>query len=1225
MVDSASGGARMVAPAVAGGDGGAPYLVALPCIMRVVMWGLLVLVMVVPLWAWLVRTNHAMVDSAYAALGTWSPRASALLVVLWQAVVHLHGSFYGLLPMTAVVLGFLGVFAGDALVETGTTLLRREMALAVGAVRAVRRNVFRVPQRVPWIALLVLGAMHMTQSSSPPLSIAPPRLNLPSVVSCSYSISALTGGVVNASSPTRAMVGALDARATSGGGKAAWAARLPYGTWVVDSGAELLIAGSFMYQYGTIVERKPDVSIKGVEGRLTPVDNVVRSIARLPDGEYCLAEILICDDFEIALWSTEYMACFGFGALLMPSNEPSVVRTPSGCNVTLEHRPYRLLAPCRKPTHAEFRASAAPVQPLVDSGALAPLRPPSAPARSPPSLAPSPALAGGAPLVTPEGAVALAASTTTVASDVSTQAKAPLRDVTVEEAWELHGAFMHAGWRTISETCRVRIPPMPRCPTCELTKSKRLPQPGHEIVSTFCGQLTHSDTWGPFSCALYWKGCRYIVVFCDDYSRVRLPVFCKDRTTKTLLEAYKVYHAFAGTLGFSPASGTWQSDGGPEYVSDEAFDFCDEFAIQRLLSVRYVPTGNGVAESCFRVYIPRARAACRACGAPKEAYALAYQHALWLANRTWSKQLGGTPFSKVPSPPPASVDQFKSKPFGCRMWAHLPHVNVPHKMADTAREGVFMGMSEIYKGVIFYCPLTHDFDASIFAKFDPGVMPMLALVKPPADPSPLPLPLPLPPLFVPSTDPIVAPIILPVPLPMDTPARPPVHAAPRERAVSMRPLFAPLLLPPAPLVVQPLLPPPVVRPPLGPPLPFVGPPRGLLPPPPPVVLQPHVAPPLPPLPLAPPVVLPAPPAPAPAPYDWGVVGTSRRSDSRWQQVREDELRTAASTPAGSGPADSLSAVVAWLATTWHPPYVAASSASSTGGGNASHVALLIFSGVESPLVGCLEARGARVVAIDVAVGGRLHDLTDVTPDGIGWHLRRAAQRGEIQSLHAAVPCETFSVALDDTDMVRSWPDHAMGLPRLSHARAAKLFLSNVLVYFTVDLATDVWRAGGEVTIENPAPRMDMAIPHVFWAAKAHHANLFRTPPMINYAAATGSVEITFPLCACGMNMQKYVTVMATRRAASVLAPLHGLICTHGDHKEHAYGLTTAGARGGLQSAKYPYILCVVLACSHLGLRMPGVDSSGQSPRVVPASLGAVDLTGLPHMMTDTDHGVARSI
>ena len=188
----------------------------------------------------------------------------------------------------------------------------------------------------------------------------------------------------------------------------------------------------------------------------------------------------------------------------------------------------------------------------------------------------------------------------------------------------------------------------------------------------------------------------------------------------------------------------------------------------------------------------------------------------------------------------------------------------------------------------------------------------------------------------------------------------------------------------------------------------------------------------------------------------------------------------------------------------------------------------------------------------------------------------------------------------------------------------------MLVYFTIDLATDVWRASGEVTIESPSPRMDIALPHVFWAAKAHHADLFRTPPMLKYAEATGSTEITLPLCSCGMDMQKYVTVLATRGAAQVLAPLHGLA-------KRAYGLTTAGARGGLQTAKYPYIFCVllacshlyifcaVLACSHLRLPMPGVDSSGCSQSVVLVALGAVDSTDPPHMMTDTDHGIARSI
>ena len=128
-------------------------------------------------------------------------------------------------------------------------------------------------------------------------------------------------------------------------------------------------------------------------------------------------------------------------------------------------------------------------------------------------------------------------------------------------------------------------------------------------------------------------------------------------------------------------------------------------------------------------------------------------------------------------------------------------------------------------------------------------------------------------------------------------------------------------------------------------------------------------------------------------------------------------------------------------------------------------------------------------------------------------------------MHAAVPCETFSVALDDVDMVRS-ATAPMGLPNLSVAKSTKVFLSNALIYFTCDLGLDVWRAGGEVTVENPAPRMDVSLPHVFWAAKAHHANLFRCKPMLEFAETTASREITTPLCACGMDMQKYVTVLA---------------------------------------------------------------------------------------------------
>ena len=128
-------------------------------------------------------------------------------------------------------------------------------------------------------------------------------------------------------------------------------------------------------------------------------------------------------------------------------------------------------------------------------------------------------------------------------------------------------------------------------------------------------------------------------------------------------------------------------------------------------------------------------------------------------------------------------------------------------------------------------------------------------------------------------------------------------------------------------------------------------------------------------------------------------------------------------------------MTAWLAATWHTPYVAAHVAelSPVAG---EHVAVVIFSGVASELAPALRARGARVLEVDILIGGRFHDLVDVTPDAIGWHLRRAAQRGEIHSLHSAVPCETFSVALDDVDMVRSAGQYSWGKPRLTAAQAA---------------------------------------------------------------------------------------------------------------------------------------------------------------------------------------------
>ena len=70
---------------------------------------------------------------------------------------------------------------------------------------------------------------------------------LPRVVHASYSTSARIGGVVAGYAIGR-RGGDVDAMLA-----ATWAPTLKHGEWVVDSGAELMIAGSFIYPYAKVV------------------------------------------------------------------------------------------------------------------------------------------------------------------------------------------------------------------------------------------------------------------------------------------------------------------------------------------------------------------------------------------------------------------------------------------------------------------------------------------------------------------------------------------------------------------------------------------------------------------------------------------------------------------------------------------------------------------------------------------------------------------------------------------------------------------------------------------------------------------------------------------------------------------------------------------------------------------------------------------------------------
>ena len=70
--------------------------------------------------------------------------------------------------------------------------------------------------------------------------------------------------------------------------------------FIVDSGADVHIAGDFIYSYDDVVCRNPDVSIRGVDGELTPVDSIVSTTIVFECGQFKLDKVYVCDAFKVA-------------------------------------------------------------------------------------------------------------------------------------------------------------------------------------------------------------------------------------------------------------------------------------------------------------------------------------------------------------------------------------------------------------------------------------------------------------------------------------------------------------------------------------------------------------------------------------------------------------------------------------------------------------------------------------------------------------------------------------------------------------------------------------------------------------------------------------------------------------------------------------------------------------------------------------------------------------
>lgn len=249
------------------------------------------------------------------------------------------------------------------------------------------------------------------------------------------------------------------------------------------------------------------------------------------------------------------------------------------------------------------------------------------------------------------------------------------------------------------------------CKGCTIGKAKRAPFPKQsETKTTRCGELIHSDVWGP-SQEPSPSGSRYYVTFTDDYSRFRFVFFIKSKNE--VLQRFKEITALIkqqhGTLG------TLRSDNGGEYVSNAFRNFCNTNGIQQQFTVPYTPQQNGVAERANGTLLDMGRAMLFESGLNKTLWAEAVATACYLQNRLPTSKLGNkTPFEAWFNKKP-SLDHLRI--FGCNAYVHVPSQK-RRKLDARAERYIFVGYSSQSKGYRLWDSATKRITISRDVTFD---------------------------------------------------------------------------------------------------------------------------------------------------------------------------------------------------------------------------------------------------------------------------------------------------------------------------------------------------------------------------------------------------------------------------------------------------------------------------------------------------------------------------
>lgn len=243
------------------------------------------------------------------------------------------------------------------------------------------------------------------------------------------------------------------------------------------------------------------------------------------------------------------------------------------------------------------------------------------------------------------------------------------------------------------------------CEGCVYGKQHRLKFEPREKLENKPGEFIFSDVCGPMSTESI-GGSRYFILFKDDSTGYREVKFLKHKSD--------VYDRFSDFIKMCKTKFGYnikrvRVDNGTEFINKRMSNLFSENGIILETTGIYTPEQNGRCERDNRTIVENARSMLYTKDLPLELWAEAVNTAVYLLNRTPTKQVkSSTPFEKWTGRKP---NLQHVKVFGCEAYLHVPD-NLRKKLERKSRKFMLVGYDGESTNYRLYDPHTKEIKVS---------------------------------------------------------------------------------------------------------------------------------------------------------------------------------------------------------------------------------------------------------------------------------------------------------------------------------------------------------------------------------------------------------------------------------------------------------------------------------------------------------------------------------